>query len=153
MHWVFASSNVQRTEKLPNFVQSIEWIVILSKSQILNESQLLKIFQKIYDQWFCKKHNDVATCKVLIEAHLSLVWNNWKLVLLQIGEILINFWRRYHRGHFISVKKQPVFNLCSPSSPLDIWFSVFSGYRIATLLEIGLESFVLESFVKVSWIA
>ena len=46
---------------------------------------------------------------------------------------------------------------------LDIWFSdVLSGSRIATLLEIGLISydkfwsvisFLLESFLRISWIA
>ena len=40
--------------------------------------QFLKIFQKIYDQLFFKKDNDVVTltCKVLIEAPLNVIWNN-----------------------------------------------------------------------------
>ena len=38
-----------------------------------------------------KKHVIILTRKVLIEAHLDLILNNQKILLLQTGEILIDF--------------------------------------------------------------
>ena len=101
LDWVFASSNVQQTERLLNFVQSIEWIVNIKVITNIEWVPNFKGFSKNIWSAVLEKH---LTRKVLIEAHLNLFLNNQKILLLQTGEILIDFWWRYHRSHFVSAK-------------------------------------------------
>ena len=46
LNWAFASSNIQRTERLLNFVQSIEWIVNIKEITNIEWVPILKDFSK-----------------------------------------------------------------------------------------------------------